>query len=343
MSKSAQKFPLKKIIVETLKWGLALGLLGYLVRSGRLSFTELPLFFSNPTIAIGSFALLFLLYLIAFFRWKLLLDSLGIGMQYFNVFKLGMLGQFFSTVLPGGSVGGDLVKAVFIAKRFPGSRMKSVSTVLLDRILGLAGMLVLGAVAFLLSLSDFQKFEGTMAALVLKLGWLIAVLAVVFLICLILFPTITKKLPAEPPAFIKTLPGHTVLRNLYLAVMAYKDHPGALWKALGISICCHIINVGVFYMVSLALAGPPPWGEVHIFTFVVASIMGLIAMALPIAPAGLGVGQVAFATTFHAIGAPSDAFGANLVTCFQVVSVSLSLIGAFFFATYRNEIELAET
>jgi hypothetical protein len=61
-------------------------------------------------------------------------------------------------------------------------------------------------------------------------------------------------------------------------------------------------------------------------------------MSLPIAPLGLGVGQVAFSVLFTAMGAPSAAFGAAIVTGVQIVNVALNLVGVFFFVTYKNEV-----
>ena len=55
-----------------------------------------------------------------------------------NAFRLGLLGFFFSTFLPG-SVGGDLVKAAGIARE-QSRRTVAVATVIMDRIMGLWGL-----------------------------------------------------------------------------------------------------------------------------------------------------------------------------------------------------------
>lgn len=323
--------------METIKWGFAGGLLYYLVESGRLSFSDLKTFLSSPLIGLSAFLVLFVIVLIAVARWRLLLKTIGVEVSYKIAFQLTTLGLFFSTILPGGSVGGDLVKAVYIARRDPAVRLQTVATVLLDRVIGLCGMIVVGAIAFLLSFNEVSALQTPQSGLVMKLGWLIVVIATCICVGLLIFPLFAHKLPEHLSPKILKMPGARLVRTFHSIGVSFRKNPIVLWQTLGLSAICHIINIGALYLIATAISGPPPWGNIHFFSFIVASIMGIIAMALPIAPAGLGVGQYAFATTFAGIGAPSEAFGAGLVTCLQLLSILLSLIGAFYFATYKNE------
>src|SRR5262249_58221984 len=62
-----------------------------------------------------------------------------------NAYRLGLVGVFYNTFLPG-SVGGDLVKAFFIAREHPERRTRAVATVIMDRALGLFGLILFTAV-----------------------------------------------------------------------------------------------------------------------------------------------------------------------------------------------------
>ena len=53
--------------------------------------------------------------LLTFYRWWMLVRALGLEFALGNAFRLGLVGFFFNTLLPGG-VGGDIVKAVGIAR-----------------------------------------------------------------------------------------------------------------------------------------------------------------------------------------------------------------------------------
>jgi uncharacterized membrane protein YbhN (UPF0104 family) len=125
---------------------------------------------------------------------------------------------------------------------------------------------------------------------------------------------------------------------LYEIIVHYKRQPLVLWRALALSVLIHIINVLVFYIIAYTIYGAQPWGAVTTSTFVIAVILGMIAMAIPVAPMGLGVGQVAFAAIFLALGAPHANFGTSLVTAQQLVSLCVNLTGAVFFATYKQDL-----
>ena len=51
-------------------------------------------------------------------RWWMLVQALGLPFRLRDAFRLGMVGTFYNTFLPG-SIGGDFVKAYFIAKDSP--------------------------------------------------------------------------------------------------------------------------------------------------------------------------------------------------------------------------------
>ncbi len=66
-----------------------------------------------------------------------------------EAFRLGSI-CFLLSFVSAGSVGGDLFKAVFLARRRPGKRVEAVASVLVDRGVGLYGLLLVVAAALLL-------------------------------------------------------------------------------------------------------------------------------------------------------------------------------------------------
>ena len=75
-------------------------------------------------------------------RWYLLVRALGLRFRLVDAFRLGYLGYLLNFVSVG-SVGGDLFKAIFIAREQPGRRAEAVATVLVDRIVGMYGLVLL--------------------------------------------------------------------------------------------------------------------------------------------------------------------------------------------------------
>lgn len=329
----------KKGVLGLLKWVFAMGILYALIRSGKLSLTEVKNFLANPTAAFLCLAMVGTVFCGAFFRWKTLLATQQIYLSYWKTFRIGMLGQFFSAVIPG-TVGGDLVKAVYVARRFPSRKVKTVSTIFLDRLIGLAAMLVLGAIAFLIGRPQFRDLPPAPGlAIVISLGWVLVALGGAVVAGLAVYPLVSARLPAEAPALLRRLPLSTLWVSLYEIAISFRHSVTTLWATLILSMGMHCLNIGVLWVAAQSVFGPAPWGPVSASLFVVAAVLGLCAMAIPVAPLGLGVGQLAFAGIFSALAIPNPVFGVTIVTVSQLVNLTMNLCGAIFFATYRHEVE----
>ena len=127
---------LKKFFWFFVKLAIAGGIVAYLA-------------FKNPTEIIDGFrsfnyiwlvpALLFYLLhmLVCAWRWHRLTRILGVRLSGFEALSLTMQGYFFSLVIPGGAIGGDVVKMGVLSKRTrPGAKMEGAFTILMDRIVG---------------------------------------------------------------------------------------------------------------------------------------------------------------------------------------------------------------
>jgi uncharacterized membrane protein YbhN (UPF0104 family) len=68
--------------------------------------------------------------------------------------------------------------------------------------------------------------------------------------------------------------------------------------------------------------------------------MGFLITALPIAPAGIGVGQVAFAYLFQAYMQKETQFGANSITAYQLSTVVWAIVGAAIYLRRKKPKEL---
>ena len=65
----------------------------------------------------------------------MLVRAVGLPFSRYDAVRLGLVGFYFNTFLPG-AIGGDVVKAVEIARE-NSCRALAVATVLIDRIIGL--------------------------------------------------------------------------------------------------------------------------------------------------------------------------------------------------------------
>ncbi|HQY88450.1 MAG TPA: lysylphosphatidylglycerol synthase transmembrane domain-containing protein, partial [Tepidisphaeraceae bacterium] len=109
---------------------------------------------ANPWLLVAALAIFPLTCILTTFRWLELLKPLGVRLPFFRAFALNMVGNFYSTFLPGSS-SGDFIKAYLAAKTTP-HKTNVVLSVFIDRVIGLITLVGLGGV-----LSAYQYFTAT--------------------------------------------------------------------------------------------------------------------------------------------------------------------------------------
>ena len=246
-------------------------------------------------------------------RWWLLMRCRSLPVGYAAALRLTLVGLFFNFCVPLGSNGGDVVKAYGAARAVhhgpdgrggpPGARTTTVVSVLLDRIAGLLGLLVLAAVTGPLAGGGPVGRRVTLTAW----GVLAAVAAGAFLY---LNPWTRRALGVH---LLTTRIG--VAQALDRAVVGYRHHRGTLAAAVALSVPVHLCLAG-----ATALAGHAIGVPTGLFTLVAVLPIVFLVGALPITVLGLGVMEPAAAallegsgTTFNQIVAMLMAYRAFLL------------------------------
>lgn len=110
-------------------------------------------------------------------RLVVMLAIQGVRISFWTSTKLTFVGNFFNFALPG-TTGGDLIKAYYLT-RYTHLKTETVTTVFLDRAIGLLGLVLIAGVSILLT-HDRQKFGQVMASLAVLCAVLAAGSIVVF-------------------------------------------------------------------------------------------------------------------------------------------------------------------
>ena len=79
--------------------------------------------------------------------------------------------------------------------------------------------------------------------------------------------------------------------------------------------------------------------EIPISTYIIVVPLGFIVTALPLAPAGIGVGQAAFLFLFNLVTGEPTPLGATAVTLFQMSVFAFGLLGALFYLRQREQLQ----
>jgi len=304
------------------KFGFAIGVLWYMVATGKLDLEVVKKGFAHTQFILSSVGLVMLAIVLSLFRWRLLLEGQGISLTSFQLVRYGMIGAFFNTTMPG-AVSGDLIKAWYLIADRKGQKKTPVLTsILLDRVIGVFGLVMVSASPILLFGSSVWAVPQLRTIAIPVLGLFAGVVVFFSYIMLSVW---------GPLAYLrKRMEGLNenrfgrVFLQAYDAWTSYRSRPWTLVLALLLSIVNHLCMVLVIFMASRAI-GDEPLSMFHYFLLVP---IGLLTTAVPVAPAGLGVGHAAFDALFNLVGSPH---GPEMFTMLVTVQILLNLTGIFFY------------
>lgn len=158
----------RKTLVNLAKYGVVAAALGYLLWSGRLDLSHFRLREGGLNALVWAGLTLLAQYLLSIFRYGVLLRAAVIRMRYAEIFRIGMIADFFNSVFFGG-LGGDLVKVIYVT-RAGGGRADSLACVFMDRLLGLLALLTLSGVALLVNAEQVFAAPGLRSMAFFTLG-----------------------------------------------------------------------------------------------------------------------------------------------------------------------------
>ncbi len=312
---------LKKYGFLAVKIGLAAGLIVWLVQSGKLDLRQVagalrhgPLL--SLIVALGISANLLLAV-----RWVILLRTQNIRIGIWHGISLTMIGALFNNIIPG-AVSGDLVKAYYIGANAPDRRTRAITTILVDRVIGLIGLLGLAAAAGSWN-PALISHNHILLVLYVSVLALTAGLTVAFLIGVysghrIIDWMLRHRLGAKPLV-------HT-LTECIRVVADLRHHLPSLAATVGLTVVIQMMVCLMYYFGALALNSPAVSFQIICFT----AAIGLAATALPIAPAGIGVGQAVFYALYNlTIG--NGPLGSSTTTLYQIVMILTSAMGLYFY------------
>lgn len=246
-------------------------------------------------------------------RWRVMLRVEQLDPGLGEVIRLTWLGTFASNFLPG-SAGTDMAKLVCICRRSPGKKMAAAMTVLLSRTIGLASLLLVGALALSTQLHRPHLVSSS---------WMVCcMLLLIGVGSLTVFSRRCQRwLRIE--ALLSRLPLAGRLEQLRTCLLHYRHRPGALLLCLVISLVIQLWTIGCVYLLGLALGLKV--AAIHYFVFL--PVIFVAAAATP-AIGGLGVREGAFQLFFSTVGA-SSAEALSLCILHRIAGLLVSMPGAW--------------
>ncbi|MDD4180557.1 MAG: lysylphosphatidylglycerol synthase transmembrane domain-containing protein [Victivallaceae bacterium] len=269
-------------------------------------------------------------------RWKKLAEIVHIKITMLEATSLTMKGYFFSLVLPGGAIGGDIAKIGFMASRSDrGTKVEGAFSILMDRITGMAALFATAIVVIILSIPSLMKIELTGSGLVLDDFWRILIIIGLLGLCcsgiIAMFAVFNHRV-LEKITLVKSLmdwlDGKTdgAVTRMCTATDLYKDswHMVLFLSLIGIVFIHLILVVVVFFLMkAIGLEGFSIMGVAT--AVVVANIAGLI----PFTPGGVGIRDLTMRELLVVAGAGTAS--AVVPILFTSILIAFNLLAGLFF------------
>jgi uncharacterized membrane protein YbhN (UPF0104 family) len=257
---------------------------------------------------------------ISVWRWNRLLRAQHIEVERRRLTESIWVSLFFNNFLPS-NIGGDVVR---IADTAPAAGSKTLATtvVLVDRVLGLAALVVVAASGALVAQVLGVRVPGA------RWLWLGSAAGAVAVISVISMAQLVGHVLRPVRALNRPWLTERAQR-LQDAVIRFRNAPSALIGAFGGALVVQITIVAFYLLTAEGLSVPLP-----IFLGAVLIPVSLVVQMAPVSINGFGVREAVFAFFFRRFGLPPDAAVAlSLVSTGMVMG--LSLVGGFFFLKRR--------
>lgn len=224
----------------------------------------------------------FPVFIITTLRWRWLLKALDIHLTRRRTFVLNMVGCFYNTFMPG-STGGDLLKAYYASKQ-TAHRTYAVISVVVDRIIGLLGLVILGGVMAGLQYlrSESPTDPAAIACRNVALG--AAVILTGTLLAVVVFGYTELRKAIGLDFVLRRLPLQKVVQQAMEVMRLYRRRPGVVLGSLLATFPVHIIVV-----ISATLSGKAFGLPLPTEYYFVAIPVIVLAGSLPLSPQGAGV------------------------------------------------------
>jgi uncharacterized protein (TIRG00374 family) len=245
-------------------------------------------------------------------RWQWLLAAQGIRDRLGWLTRAYFVSYTAGQILPT-SIGGDAVRIFETAKRHPGRSGDLTAIVLLERGLGGAATVLLGAVGFVLALGHYD---------VSAYLWLEGAFVFGTIILLVLFfSRSARPLLARARPLLGRLRVERPLRAFYDGVHHYRGHPGLLLKVFVFTTAIQAVRILAIWASCKAVGidlGPR--------IYYVMGPLFFLVLLVPFTLNGFAVREAFFVSFLGSVGVGADqAFAAGFL--FFLVTVALAAPG----------------
>lgn len=327
----------KTLAVQLLKWGVPLAILGYL--SVKIYKDDsFPKFWNSPKqwdLLAAALGLTLTAVTLTIVRWHWLIRALGLPFRLREALRLGFLGYLLNFI-SFGAVGGDLFKAVFVARDLHGHRAEAVATVVVDRLIGLFGVFLLATGSILASGAWVTESSETMR-MIYRATFTCTAAGGFAAAALMLLP---DSLWHRIERWLARIPRiGPICERLIAAVRRFRSKVWVMALALGVTVFAQWLFAVAFYLVSAGLIENHPSLTAHMIIVPLATIVNVIPLPLN----GLGAVEAAYEFLYRNVpqaigGVGVGGVGALVSLAYRIVMLVVAFVGVCYYLASRREV-----
>jgi glycosyltransferase 2 family protein len=246
-------------------------------------------------------------FLLASYRWYILLHHIQVKLPLLVVIRLALIGQFFNLFVPGG-VGGDLIKMVYLRKEAGNRFPEAVLSVLLDRVLGLTGLLLLALLAVATQPAGVMSNSAPEMRLIMGVVAFAGICGLMGAVVFLLWPYLGR-FSGLVSVLMGRLPGKVrgVLERVGQALSLVRSAPGKVGFLLLLAMVNHLFATLAVVLVGQGVGGAE---KVSYQAYLLATQLANLVAAVPLTPGGLGGRDLVMSFLLGMSGAGASATGA---------------------------------
>jgi glycosyltransferase 2 family protein len=262
---------------------------------------------------LGALGLYLLMVLASTWRWGLLLDAQGLRFPFRTLTGSFLVATFFNNFLPS-NIGGDVIRIADTA-RAAGSKTLATTVVLIDRGIGLLGLVLMAALGATAGPRAFGPSTNGAGAAMLWAGFgLAAMIATPALLMPRWLARVLQPLRVIHPEWV----GERIER-LTSALARFREAPASLGGCFIGAVIVQTLLVAFYLAIAYSMRIPVGFAELAVIVPI-----SFVVQMLPVSMNGFGVREATFGFYFGRLGLPLESallvsfMGAALIMVFSL-------------------------
>ena len=275
---------------------------------------------------VGALVLYLLMVLTSAWRWGLLLRAQHLRFSFRMLIESFLVATFFNNFLPS-NIGGDVIRIADTA-RAAGGKTLATTVVLMDRGIGLMGLVLMAAIGATVAQRAFGTMAGGVGAGMLWAGFaLAAMIAAPALLMPHAFARILQPLRIIHPEWIDAR-----LERFTSVLARFRETPASIGGCFVGALMVQTLLVTFYLAIAHSMRIPIGFAELAVIVPIT-----FIVQMLPLSMNGFGVREATFGFYFGRLGLPLES--ALLVSFMGAALIMLfSLSGGMTYALRKSHI-----